>query len=68
MSYGIGCKCGSYLGLLRLWCKLAAVALIQPLAWETPYVTGAALQEKKKNSLFAVYHTYIVHLIKLRAR
>ena len=26
-----------------LWCRLAAAALIQPLAWELPYVTGVAL-------------------------
>ena len=32
----------------ELWCRLAAVALIGPLAWETPYATDAALKEKKK--------------------
>ena len=26
-----------------LWHRLAAAALIQPLAWELPYVLGAAL-------------------------
>ena len=31
-----------------LWLRLAAAALIQPLAWELPYVTGAAIQRKKK--------------------
>ena len=34
--------------LLWLWCALAAVALIQPLAWESLYATGAALKRKKK--------------------
>jgi len=34
--------------LLWLWCRLAAVALIPPLAWEPPYATGAALKSKKK--------------------
>ena len=29
--------------LLWLGCRLVAVALIQPLAWELPYATGAAL-------------------------
>ena len=36
------------LALLWLWCTLAATALIQPLAWELPYVTGVALKGKKK--------------------
>ena len=33
----------------RLWCRLAAVVLIGLLAWEPPYVTGAALKNKNKN-------------------
>ena len=28
--------------LLWLWCRLAAAALIWPLAWELPYGAGAA--------------------------
>ena len=32
---------------LWLWYRLAAAALIHPLAWELPYATGAALKEKK---------------------
>ena len=35
--------------LLWLWCRPAAATLIQPLAWEIPYATGAVLKEKKKN-------------------
>ena len=34
--------------LLWLWCRPATVALIQPLAWELPCATGAALKKKKK--------------------
>ena len=37
--------------LLWLWCRWAAAALIQPLAWELPYATSAALKRfflKKK--------------------
>ena len=30
--------------LLWLWCRLAAAALIQPLAWELPYAAGVALK------------------------
>ena len=32
--------------LLWLWCRPAAVALIQPLAREPPYATGVALKKK----------------------
>ena len=34
--------------LLWLWRRPAAAAPIRPLAWETPYATGAALDTKKK--------------------
>ena len=33
---------------LWLWCRLAAVALIRPLAWEPPYAEEAALEKEKK--------------------
>ena len=33
---------------LWLWCRLAAVAPIRPLAWEPLYVAAAALKKKKK--------------------
>ena len=37
---------------LRIWCccgcGLAAVALIGPLAWESPYAVGATLKSQKK--------------------
>ena len=54
MSGGVGCRCGLDLALLWmplwLWPRPAAVALIQPLAWENPYATGEALKRlgKKK--------------------
>ena len=58
MSWGVGHRHGSDPALLWLWCRLAAVALIRPLAWEPPYAVGMALkrQEKKKkrNHLGAV--------------
>ena len=34
--------------LLCLWHWLAAAAPIQPLAWEPPYATGAAVGKKKE--------------------
>ena len=36
--------------LLWLWCRLAAVASIQPLAWECPFGAGVAIKKKKKKS------------------
>ena len=48
MSCGVGHRCGSDPTLLWLWCKLAAVAQIRPLAWEPPYDMSAALKSKKK--------------------
>ena len=44
MSGGVGHRCG----LLWLWHRTAAVALIRPLAWETPYAAGAALKSNKQ--------------------
>ena len=35
--------------MLWLWCRPAAIASIQPLAWEPPYVAGTALKSKKTN-------------------
>ena len=33
--------------LLWLWCRPAATALIQPLAWEPPYASDVALKKTK---------------------
>ena len=49
MSCGVGHRHGSDLLLLWLWCRLAAVAPILPLAWEPPYATGVALKSEKRN-------------------
>ena len=48
VSCGVGRRCGSDPLLLWLWCKLAAAALIRPLAWElgTSNAAGAALKSK----------------------
>ena len=45
---------------LWLWCRLAVVAPIQPLAWEGPYATGAELKRKKKKPV--LNHMEIYHL------
>ena len=52
LSCGIGCRRGLDPGLLWLWCRLAVVAPIQPLAWEPPYALKG-LKKKKKNLVFA---------------
>ena len=36
--------------LLWLWCRLAAPALIRPLAWEPPYAAGAAQEMAKRQN------------------
>ena len=48
MSRAIGRRCSSDLALLWLWCRPAATAPIQPLAWELPHAAGVALKKKKK--------------------
>ena len=48
MSYGVGCRCRWDAALLWLWHRPVAVALIRPLAWESPYAVGTALKRQKK--------------------
>ena len=36
--------------LLWLWCRLAASAPIQPLAWEPPCAAGSALKRQKRQN------------------
>ena len=50
MSCGVGHRRGSDPTLLWLWCRLAATAPIQPLAWETPYAVGVVLEKAKKKT------------------
>ena len=44
MSCGVSHRLGSDVALLWLECRLAATALIQPLAWELSYVMGVDLK------------------------
>ena len=54
--------------LLWLWHMPAAAALIQPPAWELPYVLGVALKRKKKELqsvvmvilAFIIVHVFIL--------
>ena len=66
VSCALDCRCGSDPTLLWLWRRLAAVALIQPLAWELPYAADTAVKRKEKKkkrpqSFFTELFLYCVH-------
>ena len=48
LSCGMGHRLSLDLALLCLWHRPAAVAPIQPLAWERPYAMGVGLKKQKK--------------------
>ena len=48
VSCGLGCRRILDPKLLWLWCRLEAVAQIQPQASEPPYAVSVALKKKKK--------------------
>ena len=50
VSYNVGHRRNLDLMLCELWCRPAAAALIQPLAWELPYTVGAALKRQNKQT------------------
>ena len=35
----------------ELWCGPAVIAPIRPLAWESPYAVGAALEKEKRQKI-----------------
>ena len=51
MNCGVARRCSSDPELWWLWRRLAAVALIQTLAWEPPYATGLALKKTKTKTI-----------------
>ena len=51
MSCGVGRKWGSDPAMLWLWCRPAATASIEPLAWEPPYAVGAAPKRHTQKNL-----------------
>ena len=64
MSCGVGCGLGSDSELLWLWRRLAAVALMTPLAREPLYAIGMALKrqktkKKKKKVNYTVCEFYL---------
>ena len=51
VSCGVGCRCGLVPALLWLWCRPAAIDLIQLLVWESPsYAMGAALKRQDSSA------------------
>ena len=48
MSWDVSHRHGLDPALLCLWCRLAAEALIQPLAWKLPYAPGTDVKINKK--------------------
>ena len=50
MSCGVGHRHSLNLALLWLWCRLAATAVIRPLAWEPPCAKGVALKRQKNKT------------------
>ena len=48
VSCGVGCRHCLDPALLWLWRRPVATALIRPLAWESPYAAGAALEKAKR--------------------
>ena len=51
MSCGVVHRCGLDMVLLWLWCRLAAVSPLGPLASEPPYAMGVALKSRKKKNV-----------------
>jgi len=45
--------------LLWLWCRLAAAALIRPLAWELPYASDAVLKRNKHAKILKMFYSLI---------
>ena len=42
-----------------LWCRLAVTAPIRPLAWDSPYAAGAALEKAKgEKKLMCISYYY----------
>ena len=67
VSVGIWNRLGSDPALLWLWRRPAATAPIRPLAWEPPYATGAALENRAASATHSSRQRQILNpLIKAR--
>ena len=47
-----------------LWCRLAAVAPLRPLAWELPCAAGAALKKQNQTNKNSSRSSLVVQLVK----
>ena len=68
VSYGVGYRHVSDPLLLWLWCRLAAVALIQPLAWEFPYAAVVALRRGKAGVAVVVQQEPSIVSVRMQVR
>ena len=59
VSYGVGHRRHPNLVWLLPWCKSAVTALIQPLAWESPYAVGVDLKRQKKIIIVIIREVFI---------
>ena len=50
---------------LWLWCRLAAIAAIQPLAWEPPYAVSVTLKRQNPRNCSVKIHIASIHLFKI---
>ena len=66
MSCGIVHRSGSDSALLRLWCRLAATALIGPLAWEPPCAVGMALKKQRQKYMGIIKNALSARLCSLK--
>ena len=60
----VGHRSGLDLVWLWLWHRLVAAALIQPLAWEPPYIycrCGPKIKKKKSSQRIDSLHTLVTH-------
>ena len=64
VTCGVDCRHGSDPVWLWLWWRLAAVAMIRPLAWELPYATGVAINSKQPTNQrergYKLPHCYMI--------
>ena len=61
MSCGVGHRLGSDLALQWLWCRQAAAAPFQPLAWELLCAVGAVLKYTHTHTHVPMLHEEPVH-------
>ena len=59
MRSGVSCRLSLEPASLWLWRRPTAAALIQPLAWELPYATDAALKRQKRKKGSPFFHNDI---------